>query len=781
MSSSYLPQIRGALLILGLLASFLLFILLFGYTIVFADAVDVNGDPVTRLYVKEGGTGDGSSWEEAAGDLSQLMANTYPSLHSKYEIWVAKGTYYPGYGFSADVRDRVFPLKNFMSIYGGFAGNENPGTTAEEVRQVLEQRDLEQYETILSGDLGIPNDPSDNAYHLFKLEGVSGQKIVDGFTITKGHANVAEMIVYDTVSPIPGVIVIEVDGNSHTNTGGAMHITNSDLILRNVVFADNHAGVHVTESSKENNEYVSHYAYGGAIYSIGSDIEMENVIFRNNRVSVTVAEDADISTHEVEAAGGAIYQAGGKLTLNNVLIENNEVFAENAAVQDDSIIIIMNEAVAQGGGIRVTGDAEIMLRDVQILNNRVEAKGNRGQNVYATSTYLTKGSNAHAAGGGLYFQTDLIDLGGHISAHNVEISGNQVVARGGQGGSVFYNINADTGIGGEAQARGGGALLANISGPGELANWLVADNEVVAIGGTGGDAFLDPGWRIASRGGNGTGSGGGLEMRNASHVRVVNMTLAHNSLSVIPGEGSTTENSFPRYTGNRTAISAGLHVEQSDLPLHNSIIWGNRILEEAEHANVLQQNIGTSTGFSETKVHVAHSIVQGSTNATGDWIGDASRVYDLGHNLNQNPLFVDADHADYRLQSDSPALEQGDTSFYRGEHASGIDLSFLTTDLAGTDRISGWEVDMGAYEYAFAHTPGPAAFRVEEIATDEASLRWQTVAGALYYELYRYMGAGVPLSATDGDWDLVEQINAHENAYRLTGLQQGETTSSLCA
>ena len=89
------------------------------------------------LYVKEGGTGDCSSWENAC-DLQDALGDA----ETGNEIWVAEGTYYP-----TDSTDRTvsFKLKNGVALYGGFAGTET----------ARDQRDWVVNPTILSGDLGI--------------------------------------------------------------------------------------------------------------------------------------------------------------------------------------------------------------------------------------------------------------------------------------------------------------------------------------------------------------------------------------------------------------------------------------------------------------------------------------------------------------------------------------------------------------------------------------------------------------------------------------------------
>ena len=78
-------------------------------------------------YVRPDGTGDGTSWETASGDLQgmidQLAEQNPQGLPG--EVWVAAGEYepleqlIPGTGYSASFR-----MRDGISVYGGFAGTE---------------------------------------------------------------------------------------------------------------------------------------------------------------------------------------------------------------------------------------------------------------------------------------------------------------------------------------------------------------------------------------------------------------------------------------------------------------------------------------------------------------------------------------------------------------------------------------------------------------------------------------------------------------------------------
>lgn len=78
-------------------------------------------------YVKQGATGDGSSWNNASGDLQkmidELADNNQQGLLG--EVWVAAGTYSPiGWLDPSKSYTAAFRMRDGISVYGGFAGNE---------------------------------------------------------------------------------------------------------------------------------------------------------------------------------------------------------------------------------------------------------------------------------------------------------------------------------------------------------------------------------------------------------------------------------------------------------------------------------------------------------------------------------------------------------------------------------------------------------------------------------------------------------------------------------
>jgi hypothetical protein len=111
---------------------------------------------------------DGLSWETAFNNLQQALsiANTTDT------IWMAKGTYYP----SAGDRNVSYALNEGIAIHGGF----QTGMT------LLSQRTGND-ETILSGNIGVKLDSTDNAYHVIKSSAT--RLLLDMLSIVGGTAN----------------------------------------------------------------------------------------------------------------------------------------------------------------------------------------------------------------------------------------------------------------------------------------------------------------------------------------------------------------------------------------------------------------------------------------------------------------------------------------------------------------------------------------------------------------------------------------------------------------
>jgi hypothetical protein len=177
------------------------------------------------------GLNDGSSWTDAYNYLQDALAQ------AQYydEIFVAEGTYYPDPNGLANPKKASLQMKNGVAIFGGFPTGGSD----------FENRDPNLYETILSGDMGTPDNPFNNCFHVFYHPAglaLDPNAILDGFTITAGNAD-SYPLTYGggmfNENSNPTVISCTFTGNSAFDGGGGMYNLNSSPTVTNCTFSDN--------------------------------------------------------------------------------------------------------------------------------------------------------------------------------------------------------------------------------------------------------------------------------------------------------------------------------------------------------------------------------------------------------------------------------------------------------------------------------------------------------------------------------------------------------------
>jgi predicted outer membrane repeat protein len=314
------------------------------------------------------GLNDGSSWANAYTNLQSALGAS-PCT----EVWVKAGTYKPG-----TVRTATFQLKNLVALYGGFAGTET----------LLSQRNWQTNLTILSGDIGVVNDTSDNSYHV--VTGVTGATL-DGFTITGGNAN-----------------------GSYPNTnGGGMYNSSSSPTLANVTFSSNAA------------------TDGGGMFNDTSSPSLANVTFSGNsatlgggmfnEISSPSLTKVTFSSNSAATGGGGMYNDYGSPILANVTFSGNS-------------------ATGNGGGGMYNVGSNVILTNVTFSGNSAtgtnSSTGNGGglYNYNNSSSNLTNvtfsANSATSNGGGIY------NLVSNPSLTNVTFSANSATSNGGG----IYNL-----------------------------------------------------------------------------------------------------------------------------------------------------------------------------------------------------------------------------------------------------------------------------------------------------------------------------------------------------
>ena len=266
-----------------------------------------------------GGGGDGSSWVNAYTNLQSALDVAITGN----SIWVAAGTYMPstdktGNSSPADNRTKTFQLVDSVSLFGGFAGTES----------MLNERAWETNETILSGDIGIPDDISDNCYNV--VRGID-HSIIDGFTITGGNGNGPTNTETDLGGGVSNKNISHVKirnclfKNNVANGGGALanYDCGDSIIIYNCRFIDNSSG------------------QGGAVGNWDTKAYVTNCLFTDNMADATISDDnwggaiynwGSGSTSEIvnctflgnaSSSGGAIHDRGVHCSVKNSIFQDN--------------------------------------------------------------------------------------------------------------------------------------------------------------------------------------------------------------------------------------------------------------------------------------------------------------------------------------------------------------------------------------------------------------------------------------------------------------------------
>lgn len=339
--------------------------------------------PATRIrYVKPTatGTGDGSSWDNASGDLQKMIDDLADNNVSQQagEVWVAAGTYKPqsqlisGMNYSASFR-----MRDGISVYGGFEGDETSkqerakGTMPWDFTNVT-VLETAYYESKLAWTNSKWTVGSDSR-HVVWFAPMSGESdftritTLDGVTVQGGYAQgntglddfktdrgagvymdganayLSNCIVRENYATGNGGGVYLKNGRVQTSLiynnnadadGGAVYVENRGLVYRSMLTnnsALNGAGVYLYNGAEASSDDPDHPEYlilstcvvsnntvrgNGAVYCDKGGVLMQNTITNNECVTATDATDVNASQT------GGIYVDEYALVLNSVLWNN---------------------------------------------------------------------------------------------------------------------------------------------------------------------------------------------------------------------------------------------------------------------------------------------------------------------------------------------------------------------------------------------------------------------------------------------------------------------------
>jgi hypothetical protein len=340
--------------------------------------------PLRIVYVDADATGnnDGSSWADAYNQLQDALAVAYFGD----KIWVAQGVYRPdeGGGNTSGDREATFQLIDGVTVKGGYAGFGEPDPDA---------RDVDTYETILSGDLAGDDGPDFANYGENSQYVVTGHDtrtaILDGLTITSGNyagmynRNGSPMVIDCTFTSNEGSGMYNVESwptltncsftcNWATDGGGMLN-RDSSPTLTNCTFSDNIA---LAEEG----------SYGGGMYNSNSNPVLTNCIFTRNIADVEIPDHGG-------GYGGGIYNVHSNPILSNC------TFSENTAL-------------CGGGGVANGYESSPLLKNCIFTGNLAIGHGswwgngggmyNESRSYPVINNCTFSGNSASRSGGGIY-------------------------------------------------------------------------------------------------------------------------------------------------------------------------------------------------------------------------------------------------------------------------------------------------------------------------------------------------------------------------------------------
>ena len=343
--------------------------------------------------------GDGLSWDTAYRFLQDALVFTSDPANGVAEIRVAQGTYEPDRDEAnpdgTGDREATINLVNNLTLAGGYAGlgAEDPDV-----------RDVELYETILSGEIGDEGDLEDNSWHVATAEETNSSAVLSGFTVTAGYAagndldlaesNGGGLYVVDASPIIVATTFLQNSApstaSSHGGRGGGAYVASGAPVFDNCTFDDNfaHEGGGGAGSVGApmfrdcvfiaNGASASRFGIGGGLLSEGGTAHLLSCHFEDNfaggaggainaRDTDLVMESSSFIANEA-SDGGALDVEGGSARIVQCTFEANETdnSGTGGAVYVDNVqslvldCLFTNNSAVRGGGMFFTGEIQIV-------------------------------------------------------------------------------------------------------------------------------------------------------------------------------------------------------------------------------------------------------------------------------------------------------------------------------------------------------------------------------------------------------------------------------------
>ena len=336
------------------------------YTIIIFLLISCSVFGQTSYYVDSVATGanNGLSWQNAFTDLTDAMN----MAGNNDTVRIAKGTYKPtafpaGCTNCSNPRDVTFLLNSGVVVFGGYPSAGGTDDT----------RDWEVNRTILDGDLGTPDDSTDNAFHVMLSNGVAYMTYISGLYLSNGNADSSGAISLGTDIP-------------PRNRGGGLYFNRGNISIRDCSFQNNHA-------NDEGGGLNCHFLVG--------NIYLDNVDFKNN--------------HTITRGGGLNTESDSSF-LNQVDFEGNSTDGTGAHFYVfTNVFYLENSNLSKGfattsGGALSTNSSEIHISNSNFFDNESDSQGGSVRSTSCTMWIDSCQFDSCSAttGGAIYSSNDIL-------------------------------------------------------------------------------------------------------------------------------------------------------------------------------------------------------------------------------------------------------------------------------------------------------------------------------------------------------------------------------------
>ena len=333
-----------------------------------SNTIDIGAYEYERLkagrirYVIQGGTGKGTSWADAMGDIQDAINSLADDKGTKGEVWVAEGTYVVTKRISSTGSPTSLLMKDGISVYGSFAGKE-----ASRTKRITESANLKpwgwKHKTILKAN-GFNRDEAswsehDEAWnikssssHVVWFAPLPGGKAfsdnvyLEGFTIEGGSYQDQDDSIYE---PQHGAGVYINDANakmryctvrycnpgatetpSLTPQGGGIYCKNG-MTEGNLVYncsAYQGGGIYIEQAG-----YITRSMVTNCSANLGAGVYLHGNVSGPAYYQIL---STSVISNNTSTRNGAVYVDGRGLVINNTITNNYTNNTSDVADQDAS-------------------------------------------------------------------------------------------------------------------------------------------------------------------------------------------------------------------------------------------------------------------------------------------------------------------------------------------------------------------------------------------------------------------------------------------------------------